>query len=186
MLGGKAAETKGERGGQRVEFPVDHCQASRSQYKYLNASPALLLALLLARCNLSVPFVSPSRARGTGTIWIFHSWNVLCALLLLLLLLQAKKEKRFIVDGKLIMDLNRFVTKDEEKLMRMSLYNQFDLLIILSFYILYTKGLSIKISVYPYLMFPLKIRYSISGTFKFKKKSGGILAKIDIRIINIH
>lgn len=185
MLGGKAAETKGERGGQRVEFPVDHCQASRSQYKYLNASPALLLALLLARCNLSVPFVSPPRARGTGTIWIFHSWNVLCALLLLLLL-QAKKEKRFIVDGKLIMDLNRFVMKDEEKLMRMSLYNQFDLLIILSFYILYTKGLSIKISVYPYLMFPLKIRYSISGTFKFKKKSGGILVKIDIRIINIH
>lgn len=70
--------------------------------------------------------------------------------------------------------------KNEEKLMRMSLYNQFDLLIILSFYILYTKGLSIKISVYPYLMFPLKIRYSISGTFKFKKKSGGILVKIDI------
>lgn len=80
-----------------------------------------------------------------------------------------KKKEAVIVDGKLIMDLNRFIMKDEEKLMRMSLYNQFDLLIILSFYILYTKDLSIKISVYPYLMFPLKIRYSISGTFKFKK-----------------
>lgn len=43
--GGVDGKDKGREG--RVEFPVDHCQASRSQYKYLNASPALLLALPL-------------------------------------------------------------------------------------------------------------------------------------------
>lgn len=39
---------EGQRGGegQGVEFPVDHCHAARSQYKYLNASPGLPLALL--------------------------------------------------------------------------------------------------------------------------------------------
>lgn len=37
---------KGVEKGQGVEFPVDHCHAARSQYKYLNASPGLPLALL--------------------------------------------------------------------------------------------------------------------------------------------
>lgn len=49
-----------------------------------------------------------------GSIWIFHSWNVLCA--------GKEKKKEYLFDRKLIMDLNRFIymymVKDEEKLGR--------------------------------------------------------------------
>lgn len=109
MLGGKAAETKGGRGGQRVEFPVDHCQASRSQYKYLNASPALLLALLygwpVVTC-LSNPFVFPlalveKRVVKEAPFGFFTRgmYYARCCS-------QAKKKKRegFVVDEKLIVE----------------------------------------------------------------------------------
>lgn len=42
---------------QGVEFPVDHCHAARSQYKYLNASPGLPLALLYG-CPTAVTCLS--------------------------------------------------------------------------------------------------------------------------------
>ncbi|KAF7387061.1 hypothetical protein HZH68_012738 [Vespula germanica] len=40
LEGGKTKDKSHRKRGQRVEFPVDHCHAARSQYKYLNASPA--------------------------------------------------------------------------------------------------------------------------------------------------
>ena len=43
-----------DRGGQRIEFPVDHCQASRSQYKYLNASASFAFH----RCSYGWPVVT--------------------------------------------------------------------------------------------------------------------------------
>ncbi|KAF7385897.1 hypothetical protein HZH66_011739 [Vespula vulgaris] len=68
LEGGKTKDKSHRKRGQRVEFPVDHCHAARSQYKYLNASPgfhtfAALLCCLMRTlsCNPACPVCFPAR-----------------------------------------------------------------------------------------------------------------------------